>query len=78
MGGALADILMPNHDWQRYRDAGKTPIARGLAPKEGIQEFLETYHYSTAANELAMTNNIVVVVLETNSALVLDVNFDVE
>jgi hypothetical protein len=25
----LVDILMPNHDWQQYRDMGREPIARG-------------------------------------------------
>jgi hypothetical protein len=25
----LVDYLMPNHDWQQYRDQGMEPIARG-------------------------------------------------
>jgi hypothetical protein len=27
----LADRLMPNADWQRYRDQGMEPVARGTA-----------------------------------------------
>ena len=23
------EVLMPNHDWQRYRDRGETPLANG-------------------------------------------------
>lgn len=41
LGGALADILMPGHDWQAYRDCGEVPFARGLAGREGIQEMLD-------------------------------------
>jgi len=40
-GGALADALMPGHDWQAMRDQGQIPFARGLAGREGIQEALE-------------------------------------
>lgn len=27
----IVDLLMPNEDWQMYRDMGKDPIARGSA-----------------------------------------------
>jgi hypothetical protein len=57
IGGVLADILMPDHDWQRYRDAGEVPVARGLASKSGISEFLEEAGYQIAADELAGTYN---------------------
>jgi hypothetical protein len=40
-GGQLAEILMPGHDWQAYRDRGEVPFARGLAMREGIQELLD-------------------------------------
>lgn len=40
-GGAVADILMPGHDWQQFRDRGEVPFARGLAEREGIQGILD-------------------------------------
>lgn len=40
-GAALADVLMPGHDWQQYRDRGETPIARGLATLGGMVGVLE-------------------------------------
>lgn len=27
----IVDMLMPNHDWQQYRDLGQEPVARGTA-----------------------------------------------
>lgn len=35
-GGALADLLMPGHDWQAYRDRGEHPVAVGLVPSRGM------------------------------------------
>ncbi|MCK9567590.1 hypothetical protein M0R72_01410 [Candidatus Pacearchaeota archaeon] len=40
-GGAVADILMPGHDWQQFRDRGEVPFARGLAGREGLQGILD-------------------------------------
>ena len=40
-GSVLADALMPGFDWQSIRDRGEVPFARGLAAREGLQEFLE-------------------------------------
>ncbi|HKR81995.1 MAG TPA: hypothetical protein VJR27_03265 [Candidatus Saccharimonadales bacterium] len=48
VGKILADRLMPGQDWQSYRDAGETPVARGLASKSGIPQFLETAGYNAA------------------------------
>lgn len=77
-GGMLADALMPNHDWQQYRDAGEIPVARGLANKDGIVGFLEAAHYYAASNELREANDIRVLVLHSAIALVLDVEFKPE
>ena len=77
LGGVLADILMPGHDWQRYRDAGEIPVARGLASKSGLPEFLEEAGYSIAAGELAGTDDLRVLVLDSGVALVLGVDFTV-
>jgi hypothetical protein len=40
-GKTMADILMPGHDWQQYRDRGEVPFARGLASREGMQGVLD-------------------------------------
>lgn len=72
-GGVLAELLMPGHDWQQYRDAGEIPVARGLALKSGIVNFLEEAGYTTAAAELANTDDLRVVVLEAEVALVMEI-----
>jgi hypothetical protein len=41
-GGPIADILMPNHNWQQYRDQGEVPCARGLVMRQGMQKILES------------------------------------
>jgi rhodanese-related sulfurtransferase len=28
----FAELLMPGHDWQQYRDRGESPVARGSIP----------------------------------------------
>ncbi len=38
VGGALADALMPGHDWQAIRARGEMPVACGLAEKRGVAE----------------------------------------
>lgn len=40
-GALVADILMPGHDWQAYRDRGEIPFARGLAARPAMQEILD-------------------------------------
>lgn len=77
-GAILADVLMPGHDWQRYRDAGEIPVARGLAGKDGIPDFLEEAGYPSAASDLLHTDDLMVVVLDAGIALVLNVDFDIE
>lgn len=77
-GAILADVLMPGVDWQRYRDAGEIPVARGLAGKDGIPDFLQEAGYPLAASDLLNTDDLMVVVLDAGVALVLNVDFDVE
>ncbi len=36
----IVDVLMPDHDWQQYRDRGEKPIARGTVMAEKIIEYL--------------------------------------
>lgn len=64
-GNVLADMLMPNHDWQVYRDQGQVPFARGLAVRQGIQEFLAVVD-EAASEKLSQfnSNELAVVVVD--------------
>ena len=39
--GEVADALVPNADWQAFRDAGEVPFARGLAGRPGMQDVVD-------------------------------------
>ena len=62
-GKKLADALMPGHDWQLYRERGETPIARGLAGREGIQEALDAFD-AEAAKKLRELEGVAIVVVD--------------
>ncbi|MEK7059307.1 MAG: hypothetical protein AAB971_00945 [Patescibacteria group bacterium] len=66
-GSVLADILMPGEDWQAFRDRGETPVARGLAQREGIQAFLEAMD-AEAAEKLKASDQLSVVVVDRGVA----------
>lgn len=36
----LVEALMPNYDWQQFRDRGEKPIARGVVPRGLLMEML--------------------------------------
>lgn len=61
-GGAIADRLMPGHNWQEYRDRGQIPFARGLAGREGIESVLNIIDKEAAAKLRTMKDLAVVVV----------------
>lgn len=61
LGGALAEVLMPGHDWQQYRDRGEVPFARGLAGREPIQGLLDTVDQDAAKKLREITGKAVVV-----------------
>lgn len=61
-GGEIATVLMPNHNWQAYRDQGKVPFARGLAMRKGIEETLGFFDKEAADKLRDMTGVAVVVV----------------
>ena len=66
-GKVIADILMPGYDWQAIRDQGQTPVARGLAKRDGIQEILEVFD-KEAAKKLKETEGVAVVVVDQGVA----------
>lgn len=37
IGGALAEVLMPGHDWDAIRATGDVPYARGIVERAGFQ-----------------------------------------
>jgi hypothetical protein len=61
-GAVLAEVLMPSHDWQAYRDRGEVPFARGLASREGVQDFLDVIDEEASAKLRDVTELSVVVV----------------
>ncbi len=72
VGGILADNLVPNCDWQQFRDRGEMPIARGLAEKDAIHDFLKVAGFDEAAAELQGTDQLRIVVITEGIALALD------
>ncbi len=74
-GALLADLLMPGEDWQQYRDKGDIPVARGLVAKEQFPGILADLGYLKAAEELARTDELSVVVLHVEMVQVMVVNF---
>lgn len=74
-GALLADLLMPSHDWQQYRDRGEIPVARGLAAREPFPEILTKLGYNDAAAELRSTEDLRVIVLHAETIQVMDVQF---
>jgi hypothetical protein len=70
-GGLLAEKLMPNYDWDQYRLLGQVPFARGLATREGIQEFLDILD-KDAGDKLRAIPGVAVLVLDFGVAEVYD------
>lgn len=62
-GGALAEALMPGHDWRAIQARGETPFARGIAGREGIQEALSVFD-ADAADKLKRFAGLAIVVVD--------------
>ncbi len=73
-GGSLADVLMPDTDWQPHRDRGYVPYARGLTEREGIQDAVEYLNPKVGA-ELRLIEGIPVVVIDSGLVAVFDVDY---
>lgn len=66
-GGPLAEVLMPNTNWQEFRDRGEVPFARGLANRKGIQGAL--WHIDReAAEKLMLMDELAVIVVDHGTA----------
>lgn len=66
-GRPLAGALMPDTDWQPYRDRDEIPFARGLAGRDGIQDFLASVD-PEAGEKLQATSGLAIVVLDHSVA----------
>ena len=75
VGSKLADTLVPGHDWQRYRNVSETPVMRSVATKDGVLDFLGNAGHELATRELSASDDLMVVVLNSGVALVLDASF---
>jgi hypothetical protein len=68
-GAALADVLMPGHDWQQYRRRGEVPIARGLATFDGMVGVLESLQEGLASAWMRCGDDDLPVVVMTAGAV---------
>ena len=68
-GGRLAEALMPGHPWDEIRARGEVPVARGLAGREGVQEFLDSL-FPGAGAALRAEPGLAVVVIDGGVAVV--------
>lgn len=70
MGAMLGDGLMPGHDWQSIRDQGLVPMARGLARRQGVQEFVDEADFESG-DVLRATAGLAIVVVDVGVVLVI-------
>lgn len=61
-GAVLAEHLMPGHDWDAYRARGEVPVARGLAGRAGVEDFVAHIAPPAAAELRAVRGPAVVVI----------------
>ncbi len=59
-GAALADALMPGHDWSAIRATGQVPFVRGLVSRPEIQAAL----IGPAASELGAIDGVAVLAMD--------------
>ena len=62
-GALFTQMLMPNIDWQVFRDRGEIPFSRGLAVREGVQDFLDTVD-PKVADKLRSWKGLAVVIVD--------------
>lgn len=73
-GGQITEALFPGNEdyWQTKRNAGKIPIARGMAEIPGLRDALVQFDFE-AANKLAMIKGYKCVVVGNSVAEVFEV-----
>lgn len=63
-GGAIAEALMPGHDWSEFWARGEIPFARGLAGRGGIHDVIAEFDVEAAAKLRASPDTLMVVVVD--------------
>lgn len=66
-GGEIAEVLMPGHDWQQYRDQGQIPFARGIVMKEDMIEMIALFD-KEASEKITKIESVPVVVIDHSVA----------
>ena len=66
-GRHLAYVLMPDMDWQPFRDRGEVPFARGLAERSGLVDAI-SFIDQDASDKLKQHKGIAVVVVDNQTA----------
>lgn len=66
-GAELADLTMPGHDWQQYRNQGLLPVARGIQDKALMEKVLDVFD-TDAAEKLRSNSQLMVVVVDCGVA----------
>lgn len=62
-GAPIAELLMPNFNWQEIRDKGEVPFARGLVYRQSMQEIINEFD-EEAAKKMSETSGTIVVVVD--------------
>lgn len=62
-GAPIAELLMPNFNWQEIRDKGEIPFARGLVYRQSMQEIINEFD-EEAAKKMSETSGTIVVVVD--------------
>ena len=70
-GAVLAEALMPGHDWQAYHDRGEVPLARGLAGRGGVEDFITAFDEEAGRKLREMKDDLVVVIVDRGVAEVI-------
>lgn len=70
-GGPIADLLMPNHDWQSIRNAGQVPFARGMVSRAQMTDIVAMFD-PDAADKLRTLTGVVVLVVDYDVAEVFE------
>lgn len=66
-GRPIADILMPNYDWQDIRDSGEVPFARGIVERENMENIVNVLDEAAAVKLKQIENEeIAVIVIDHN------------
>ncbi len=71
-GARIAELLMPNFNWQEIRDKGEVPSARGLVYKNSMKEIINAFD-TEAAKKISGGTGTIVIVVDHGVAEVFDI-----